>query len=79
MSRYLERLQQEHRRLNRLIDNCRDAARQNEMKALKRLRLNLNDKIAQFPRAAGLVFPSLYIRHVSNEQHVASHTLIATG
>ena len=38
MKRYLERLLKEHRRLNRLIDTCRNASRQDEMKALKRLR-----------------------------------------
>lgn len=53
MKLYLERLQHEHRRLNRLIDNCRNAARQNEMKALKRLRLKLKDRIAQLQRSAG--------------------------
>ena len=52
MNRYLDRLKQEHRRLNRLIDNCRSAARQNEMKALKRLRLRIKDGIAQLQRSA---------------------------
>ena len=47
MKRYLERLLKEHRRLNRLIDTCRNASRQDEMKALKRLRLRIKDKIAQ--------------------------------
>jgi uncharacterized protein YdcH (DUF465 family) len=55
MKRYLDRLQQEHRRLNRLIDNCRSAARQNEMTALKRLRLKIRDRIAQLQRSAGLI------------------------
>ncbi|WP_374614775.1 YdcH family protein [Sphingorhabdus sp.] len=57
MNSYLERLQQEHRRLNRRIDNCRNAVRQNEMKALKRLRLKLKDKIAQFQRTASPITP----------------------
>lgn len=57
MKRYLDRLQQEHRRLNRLIDNCRSAARQNEMKALKRLRLKIKDRIAQLQRSAGPIAP----------------------
>ena len=47
MDRHLERLQQKHSRLNRLIDNCSDAVWQHEMKALKRLRLKLKDRIAQ--------------------------------
>lgn len=53
MKNYLDRLQQEHRRLNRLIDNCRNVARQNEMKVLKRLRLKIKDKISQLQRSAG--------------------------
>ncbi len=57
MNRYLDRLQQEHRRLNRLIDNCRSAARQNEMRAFKRLRLKIKDRIAQLQRSAGLITP----------------------
>lgn len=57
MNRYLARLQQEHRRLNRLIDTCRNTARQNEMKTLKRLRLRLKDKIAQLQRQAGPITP----------------------
>lgn len=58
MSSHLERLQQEHRRLNRMIDNCRNAARQNELKALKRLRLKLKDRIAhQLQRTVGLITP----------------------
>ncbi len=47
MNRYLDRLQQEHRRLNRLIDNCRSVARQSEMMSLKKLRLKIKDRIAQ--------------------------------
>ena len=57
MNRYLDRLQQEHRRLNRLIDNCRGAARQTEMKALKKLRLNIKDRITQLQRSAGHLTP----------------------
>lgn len=57
MNRYLDRLQQEHRRLNRLIDNCRSAARQSEMKALKRLRLKIKDRIAQLRRSTGPATP----------------------
>lgn len=57
MNRYLDRLQQEHRRLNRLIDDCRSAVRQNEAKALKRLRLRIKDRIAQLQRSAGPTTP----------------------
>jgi uncharacterized protein YdcH (DUF465 family) len=57
MDRYLDRLKQEHRRLNRLIDNCRSVARQNEMKAIKRLRLRIKDRIAQLQRSTGLISP----------------------
>ncbi|AKH42439.1 hypothetical protein FHS61_000209 [Altererythrobacter atlanticus] len=41
----LDALCQRHRRLNRLIDNCRAASRQEEMKMLKRIRLRLKDRI----------------------------------
>ncbi|MBK6299477.1 MAG: YdcH family protein [Sphingomonadales bacterium] len=54
MNRYFVRLQQEHRRLNRLIDNCRNGARQNDMKTLKRLRLRLKDEIARLQRSPSL-------------------------
>jgi len=54
MNRYLERLQREHSRLNRMIDNCQNAARQNEMKTLKRLRLKIKDRIAQLQRGKTL-------------------------
>ena len=47
MNPHIERLQSEHRRLNRMIDTCRSAARQGEMKALKRLRLRIKDRIAR--------------------------------
>lgn len=57
MNRYLERLKNEHRRLNRLIDTCRPTARQNEMKMLKRLRLKLKDNIAQLQRTTRSVAP----------------------
>lgn len=46
----LQHLQQEHRRLNRLIDNCRNPIRQSELTQLKRLRLRIKDKIAQMQR-----------------------------
>lgn len=52
MKQHLERLLHEHRRLNRLIDTCRNVARQEEMKALKKLRLRLKDQIARLRRSA---------------------------
>lgn len=45
MRNHLERLIRYHRHLNRLIDNCRAAGRQEELKSLKRLRLMLKDRI----------------------------------
>ncbi len=45
MRNYLDRLLSHHRRLDRLIDNCRPAGRQEELKSLKRLRLRLKDRI----------------------------------
>lgn len=51
MKNYLERLKQEHRRLNRLIDNCKAVGRQQEMRQLKRIRLQIKDKIAATQRA----------------------------
>ena len=50
MTLTVERLRQEHRRLNRIIDNCRSAARQAEMKELKRLRLKLKDRMFRLQR-----------------------------
>lgn len=46
MKNYLEKLQQQHRRLNRIIDNCKTAGRQHEMQQLKRVRLRIKGKIA---------------------------------
>lgn len=56
MKRTLAGLLQEHRRLNRIIDTCRHAARQGDMVGLKRLRLAIKDRIAQLQRSEG--FPS---------------------
>lgn len=50
MHNYLETLKQKHRRLNRLIDNCKAAGRQHEMQQLKRIRLRIKDKIAAIQR-----------------------------
>jgi uncharacterized protein YdcH (DUF465 family) len=50
MNSYIEALVKRHRRLNRLIDNCKTAGRQEEIKVLKRIRLKLKDKIAAVPK-----------------------------
>lgn len=52
MQARLERLIQRHRRLDRLIDTTRSAGRQEQVKALKRLRLHLKDRIAELRRRA---------------------------
>lgn len=57
MNRYLDRLRQEHRRLNRLTDICRSLARQSGMMSLKRLRLEIKGWLAQLKRSAGPVTP----------------------
>jgi len=54
MQNYLETLKLKHRRLNRLIDNCKAAGRQQEMKRLKRIRLQIKDKIAAIQRKSNL-------------------------
>ncbi|MEM8917736.1 MAG: YdcH family protein [Pseudomonadota bacterium] len=46
MNSYLDKLYQRHRRLNRLIDNCKAASRQQEMQQLKKIRLRIKDEIA---------------------------------
>ncbi|QIG79170.1 YdcH family protein [Stakelama tenebrarum] len=50
----LNDLSRRHRRLNRLIDNCRAANRQEEMKTLKRIRLRLKDEIAALQRRVAI-------------------------
>ncbi|MEP2103592.1 MAG: hypothetical protein ABJP02_15790 [Parasphingorhabdus sp.] len=50
MKNYVDELVRRHCRLNRLIDNCRAAGRQQEMQKLKRIRLNIKDKIAAAKR-----------------------------
>ncbi|WP_108812550.1 DUF465 domain-containing protein [Sphingorhabdus sp. Alg231-15] len=50
MKSYLDELIKRHRRLNRLIDNCKAAGRQQEMQHLKRIRLSIKDKIAAVKR-----------------------------
>ncbi len=50
MKNYINELVKRHRRLNRLIDNCRAAGRQQEMQKLKRIRLRIKDKIVAAKR-----------------------------
>ncbi len=50
MKNYVNELVRRHRRLNRLIDNCRAAGRQQEMQQLKRVRLKIKDRIAAAKR-----------------------------
>ena len=50
MKNYLETLTLKHRRLNRLIDTCKAAGRQQDMQQLKRMRLHIKDKIAAIRR-----------------------------
>ena len=47
---YLHKLTREHRQLNRLIDTTKSAIARDELKALKRLRLRLKDKIVALQR-----------------------------
>ncbi len=50
----LDNLKKRHRRLNRLIDNCRARSRQEDMKLLKRLRLRIKDEIAMLRQPSNL-------------------------
>ncbi len=50
MNHHLEELKRRHRRLNRLIDTCKSAGREHEMKQLKRIRLRLKDTISNMLR-----------------------------
>ncbi len=54
MSNRIEVLSQKHRRLNRLIDTCKAAGRQNEMQQLKRIRLRIKDALAAAQRQYAL-------------------------
>ena len=47
---YLRKLVREHRALNRLIDTTKSVGAREELKAMKRLRLRLKDKIAALQR-----------------------------
>ncbi len=50
MKPYLRKLLREHRALNRLIDTTKAIGASEEVKAMKRLRLRLKDKIAALQR-----------------------------
>ena len=45
MKTRLEALRKRHRRIDRIIDNCRAIGRQEELKILKRIRLGLKDDL----------------------------------
>ena len=47
---YLRKLVREHRVLNRLIDTTKSVGAREELKAMKRLRLRLKDKIVALQR-----------------------------
>lgn len=47
MNAYLERLIRRHRRLDRLIDTSKAHGKQEDVKLLKRVRLQLKDRIAE--------------------------------
>lgn len=46
MNGYLKKLRLRHRRIDRLIDTSKAAGKQEEVKILKRIRLQLKDRIA---------------------------------
>ena len=46
MQNYLKKLRLRHRRIDRLIDTSKSAGKQEEVKTLKRIRLQLKDRIA---------------------------------
>lgn len=47
---FLRKLLQEHRALNRLIDTTKSSGAREDLKAMKRMRLRLKDKIAALQR-----------------------------
>ncbi|GAA4644328.1 hypothetical protein GCM10023115_22880 [Pontixanthobacter gangjinensis] len=47
MNNYLKKLQLRHRRIDRLIDTSKSAGKQEEVKALKRIRLQIKDRITE--------------------------------
>ena len=47
MKNYLEKLRLRHRRIDRLIDTSKSFGKQEEVKTLKRIRLQLKDRIAE--------------------------------
>jgi len=50
MKPYLHKLLREHRALNRLIDTTKAVGASDDIKAMKRLRLRLKDKIVALQR-----------------------------
>ncbi|MDN3645932.1 YdcH family protein [Pontixanthobacter aestiaquae] len=47
MKNYLKKLRQRHRRIDRLIDTSKSYGKQDDVKVLKRIRLQLKDRIAE--------------------------------
>ncbi len=47
MENYLKKLRLRHRRIDRLIDTSKAAGKQEEVKTLKQIRLQLKDRIAE--------------------------------
>ena len=47
MTNRLNKLRLRHRRIDRLIDTSKSAGKQEEVKVLKRIRLQLKDRIAE--------------------------------
>lgn len=50
MNNYLDRLLRRHRRIDRLIDTSKAHGKQEDLKFLKRVRLQLKDRIAELQR-----------------------------
>lgn len=50
MMPYLRKLMREHRALNKMIDTTKALGAQHELRQLKRIRLNLKDKIRTMQR-----------------------------
>ena len=58
MQTYLEKLERQHRKLNRIIDNRKAAANQHDIPRLKRMRLFVKDKIAALENRKLARFPA---------------------
>lgn len=47
MKNHFEKLREQHRKLNRMIDSSKSFGKQEEVKQLKRLRLGIKDRLTQ--------------------------------